>query len=61
MCGKLGRARSNIWNNSVLVLNLCQQAFKSYGLSRVMHEERKMVGSDIQLQIAHIKIALFLL
>ena len=43
-----------LYRIDVLVLNLCQQAFKSYGLlSRVIHEEeRKIVGSDIQLQIA---------
>ena len=45
--------RCSIWNRLVFVLNLCQQAFKSYDLLlRVMHEERKMVVADMQLQTA---------
>ena len=41
-----------IWNRLAFVLNLCQQAFKSYGLSRDMHEEREMVAGNMQLQTA---------
>ena len=45
--------RCSIWNRLVFVLNLCEQALKSYGiLSRVMHEEREMVVGDMQLQTA---------
>ena len=37
----------SIWYRLVFVLNLCLQAFKSYGLLfRGMHEERKMMVGD---------------
>ena len=45
--------RCSIWYRLVFVLNLCLQAFKSYGLLfRGMHEERKMMVGDMQLQTA---------
>ena len=53
----------SIWNRLVFVLNLCLQALKGYGLLyRVMHEERKMMVGDMQLQTdLRIKVPVFLL
>ena len=46
--------RCSIWYRLVFVLNLCLQAFKSYGLLfRGMHEKRKMMVGDMQLQTAY--------
>ena len=45
--------RCSIWNRLVSVLSLWQQSFNNYELiSRVMHEEMKMVIGNIQLQTA---------
>ena len=43
--------RCSIWNKLVFALNLCLQVIKRYGLlSRVMHEERKKMVGNMQLQ-----------
>ena len=44
--------RCSIWDRLVSVLSLCKQPFKSYDLlSRVMHEERKPVIGNMQLDL----------
>ena len=49
--------RCSIWNRLVFVLNLYQQAFKSYGLlSRVLHKERIMMVGNMQLLTAFQKL-----
>ena len=45
--------RCSIWNRSIFVWSLWLQPFKSYDFSsRVMHEEKKMVIGNMQLQTA---------
>ena len=52
----------SIWNRLVFVLNLCLQAFKSYGLLfRVMREERKNIGQQYAITNSPIKVPVFLL